>query len=110
MRDPRDLPDWGAALLEEVRAARAAGRELQRDDLLEMFLRYVPKPSGRPMPTVTEIKALVAPYEKDLERIMAETAAAFSDGMANPAFGDELGKRVKAFMDSRRGNADGASA
>ena len=110
MPDAKDFPDWGKAILADLRAAQAAGRELESKDFLEVFLRHVPNPSGRPIPSAADVMASLAPYQKDLDRIMAETAASFPDGMANPAFGDELGKRVKAFVDSHPRNAGGASA
>ena len=98
----RKLPEWAAAAVEELRAAQAAGRELGPESLLDLLLRHVPNPSGRPIPTAAEILASAAPFQEDLDRIMEETAASFPDGMANPGFGDELRKRIKAFMDNRR--------
>ena len=102
--------EWREAMLQEIVAARAAGRQLSRDDLLELFLRHAPGPFGGPTPSSGEMKASLAPYEKDLQRIAAEVASTLPDGMANPAFIGEFGKRAKAFMTEQMGRSDGASA
>ena len=95
--DPADLT---AKMLEEFRAAEAAGREFAEDDILELFFRHG-RSEGLKGVTLEEVRAAVAPFRDDARRLVVETAAALKDGFRNPGFKDELLRRVKALFDAR---------
>jgi hypothetical protein len=108
MPDSEDKAALKTRILDEVRAAVSEGRELSQDEFLEIFRRQVAR-LGVTLPSAAELNALIAPYKEDVDRMLADTAAAFPDGMKNPAFGDELRRRLKALMDARLGKLDGPS-
>ena len=103
-------PASAVEVLKELKAI-TGGRAPTDADILEFIQRRRARGGSNSLPwDPAEATTLLTPIMKDLMKILAEAEAAFPDGMENPAFGDELGMRVKTFMLSRPSSLGSASA
>ena len=101
-----DNPDIAVEALKELRAI-AGEREPRDEDFIDLIRRRALR---RGITLSAEQLAEVTPFMAGLNRIALETEANVPGGMANPAFADELSKRVKAFLLTRTDSPGSASA